>query len=101
MTTTVEITLPDELAQEARQAGLLSPGRLEQWLREQIRARRMDDLFTAMDAMAKVDEPAEMSPEDIAMEMAEMRAARVGRNSAAYCAGRIKRQVHSDKGMGK
>lgn len=74
--TTVEITLPDELAQEARQAGLLSPEKLEQWLREQIRTQRIDDLFAAMDAMAKVDEPAEMSPEEIALEMAEMRVGR-------------------------
>ena len=35
--TTVQITLPDQLAQEAQQAGLLSPELLEKWLREQLR----------------------------------------------------------------
>lgn len=30
--TTVHINLPDQLAQEAQRAGLLSPERLEKWL---------------------------------------------------------------------
>jgi hypothetical protein len=32
--TTVQITLPDQLAQEAQRARLLSPTLLEKWLRE-------------------------------------------------------------------
>lgn len=74
--TTVQITLPDQLAQEAQRAGLLSSARLEQWLREQLKARQVDELFTAMDQMACVDAPAMMSPEDVAREIAEMRAQR-------------------------
>ena len=74
--TTVRITLPDQLAQEAQQAGLLSPELLEKWLREQLRTHRMDQLFSAMDRMSVVDDPAIMSPETVAAEIAAMRAER-------------------------
>ena len=37
--TTVQITLPDQLAQEAQRAGLLSPEKIEQLLREQLKTR--------------------------------------------------------------
>jgi hypothetical protein len=79
--TTVQITLPDQLAQEAQRAGLLSPQRLEQWLREQLKAQRIDELFTAMDRMAAVDEPPPMSPEKVAEELAAMRAERRAKRS--------------------
>jgi hypothetical protein len=74
--TTVQIVLPDQLAQEAQRAGLLSPEFLEKWLREQLKARHVDQLFSAMDRMSSVDEPAIMSPEAIAEEIATMRAER-------------------------
>jgi Arc/MetJ family transcription regulator len=73
--TKVQINLPDQLAQEAQRAGLLTPERLERMLREQLKARKTDELFTAMDRMAAVDEPA-MTPEEIAEELHAMRAAR-------------------------
>lgn len=37
--TTVQITLPDQLAQDAQRAGLLSQVALEQWLREQLKTQ--------------------------------------------------------------
>lgn len=74
--TTVQITLPDQLVQEAQRAGLLSPRAIERWLREQLKARRVDELFSAMDRMGAVDEPAVMSPEEIAEEVRVMRAER-------------------------
>jgi hypothetical protein len=40
--TTVEINLPDQLALEARQAGLLTSAQLERWVREQLRQARLD-----------------------------------------------------------
>lgn len=70
----VEISLPDQLAEEARNAGLLSSVRLEEWLREQLRARRVDELFAAMERMAAEPEPAILSPEDLAQEIEMMRA---------------------------
>jgi hypothetical protein len=78
--TTVEIRLPDQLAEEAKQAGLLSPESLEKMLREQLQARRIDQLFSAMDRMSACDEPAVMSPETVAEEMASMRTQRHARN---------------------
>lgn len=74
--TTVEITLPDQLAQEAQCAGLLSPELLEAWLREQLKKRHVDQLFSATERMPAIDAPATMSPEAVAEEIAAMRAER-------------------------
>lgn len=74
--TTVKITLPDQLAQEAQRAGLLSQTALEKWLRAQLRAQHQDELFAALERMAQVAEPPAMSPEDVAEEMRAMRAER-------------------------
>lgn len=79
--TTVRIDLPDQLAQEAQRAGLLSADRLGNWLQEQLRVRRADQLFSAMDRMASIGEPAVMSPEEVAVEIAAMRAERRSRDS--------------------
>jgi len=73
---TIQITLPDQLAQEAQNAGLLTSSCVEQWLREQLRKQRVDELFAAMDNMSAIDEPAIMSPEEIAQEISTMRAER-------------------------
>ena len=80
--TTVQITLPDQLAQEAQRAGLLSSAQLERWLREQLKIQRVDELFAAMDRMAAIDEPAVMSPQEVAQEIATMRAERRAKNTA-------------------
>lgn len=74
--TTVQITLPDQLAEEAQRAGLLSPESLEQWLRKQLKEQHVGQLFAAMDRMSAIDEPAVMSPEAVAQEIAAMRAGR-------------------------
>jgi hypothetical protein len=65
--------LPDQLAQEARRAGLLSPELLKKWLREQLKGKRVYQLFSAMDRMADVDDPAVMAPDAIAEEIAARR----------------------------
>ena len=85
--TTVHITLPDQLAQEAQRAGLLSSARLEQWLREQLQAQQGDELFTAVDRMARVEAPAAMSPEDVARDIAAMRAERRARGTGGAASG--------------
>lgn len=88
--TTVHITLPDQLAQDAQNAGFLSPARLEQWLREQLKVQRVDELFTAMGRMSAVDEPAALSPEKVAAEIAAMRRERPGRGRCPLaCAEKI------------
>ena len=73
---TVEIELPDQLVKEAQRAGLLTPATIAQFLRDRLRTQRVDELFTAMDRMAAVDQPAPMSPEEVAEEIAAMRAER-------------------------
>lgn len=77
--TKVEITLPDQLAEDAKRAGLLSPELLERWLRERLKAQREDQLFGAMDLIAAVDEPSVMSPDEIVKEIAAMRGERRAR----------------------
>jgi hypothetical protein len=72
--TTVQILLPDQLAQDAQRAGLLAPELLEKWLREQLKAQHVDQLFSAMDRMSAIDDPPIMSPEEIAAKRAERRA---------------------------
>ena len=72
--TTIKLTLPDQLAEEARSAGLLTSARLEQWLREQLKNQHIDELFSAMDRMGAVDEPSPLSPKEVALEIAALRA---------------------------
>ena len=79
--TTVQITLPDQLAQDAQRAGLLSSARLERWLRDQLKTQRVDEFFRAMERIRGVDEPAVMSPEEMAREISAMRAERRAKNA--------------------
>jgi hypothetical protein len=74
--TTIQLTLPDQLAQEAERAGLLSPESLEERLRKQLKAKAAEQLFAAMDRMAAVNDPSYMSPEEVAEEIKAMRAER-------------------------
>ena len=63
---TLTIDLPDKLAEEAREAGLLASEALEAMLRKNLRRRAIDGLFEAADRLAVSDFPA--------MTMAEMQA---------------------------
>jgi len=74
--TTVEFSIPDELARAAQQAGLLSSERIAALLRQQLKATHIEAMFAAMDRMAAVDEPRVMSPEEVAEELAVLRAHR-------------------------
>ena len=79
--TTVQITLPDQLAQEAQSAGLLTSATIERMLRERLKSQRVDELFGAMDRMAAVDTPAAMSPEEIAEDIRVMRTEQRAKNA--------------------
>ena len=66
--TTVQITLPDALAQEATQAGLLAPDKIERILRDRLRQGRIDSLKTARAALtAQPMEP--MTPTEISAQI--------------------------------
>ena len=77
--TTVKITLPDQLAQDAQRAGLLSQATLEKLLREQLQAQRQDGFFAAMERMEQVTQTPVMSPEEVAKEIRAMREERRGK----------------------
>ena len=70
--TTLEITLPDGLAKEAKDAGLLAPEVIEALLREAVRQRRIDRLFEIKKEL-RTSGIAPMTAEEIE---AEIRAAR-------------------------
>lgn len=76
--TTVQLTLPDGLAQEAQAAGLLTPQALEAMVRETLRKQRIDELFDAMERMHAVD-AAPMTEEEIQAEIDAVRAERRAR----------------------
>ncbi len=67
----IQIDLPDQLAEDAQRAGLLSSEKLEAWLRQELKTKRIDELFRAMERMAAVPDPAPMSSEEVAEEIAE------------------------------
>ena len=57
MSTELKLTLPDNLAREAEANGLLTPEAIEALLREEIRRRRVNDLFNAADRLANLNVP--------------------------------------------
>jgi hypothetical protein len=74
--TTVQIELPDELAQRAEQAGLLSPAVLAELLSEKLRAKSLQELLRSTEIIAANNDLPYMSPEEVAEEIAVMRAER-------------------------
>lgn len=66
--TTVQITLPDALAQEAAQAGLLAPEKIERILRERLRQERVERTMAARATLA-ADPLPPMTPEEIIAEI--------------------------------
>jgi hypothetical protein len=73
------VTLPETLAEEAEATGLLRNSELERILREELRRRRVDELFQLADDMASLDLPP-MSLEEVQAEIDEARRDRDDRN---------------------
>ncbi len=67
----VVLTLPENLVQEAKANGLLNPTFIASLLREELRRRRINKLFTAADRLADLDDPLEEA--EIAAEIAAAR----------------------------
>lgn len=67
----VVLTLPDDVAKEAEDNGLLKPAFITSILKDELRRRKINRLFTTMDKLAESGEP--MTEEEV---MAEVRAAR-------------------------
>lgn len=70
--TTLTIDLPDNLVKEASDAGLLNSASLEAMLRENLRRRAIDELFTAMDRMEEAHLPP-MTMDEIQQEVNAVR----------------------------
>lgn len=71
--TTLQINVPDQLAQEAQRAGLLSEAGIEKLLRAALRSERIERMDQARQQLAAQPLPA-MSPEEIEAEIAAYRA---------------------------
>lgn len=79
--TTVQITLPDELAQQAASAGLLSPEAIEAMLREQLR-RRAGEALQSIWQRLPAEEITPEEQEQIAEEVRQVRAERRRRQAS-------------------
>lgn len=64
--TTIQITLPDDLAQKATEAGLLSTGAMQHMLQEELRRRATE---TLRDAWARI--PTEELTAEVEQEIVE------------------------------
>ena len=71
--TTLTIDVPDSLAKEARDAGLLAPEVIAGILRDTLRRKRADQLFEAADELAAADLPP-MAMDEIQAEVKAVRA---------------------------
>ncbi|OGA21889.1 MAG: hypothetical protein A3I02_15845 [Betaproteobacteria bacterium RIFCSPLOWO2_02_FULL_67_26] len=69
----VKLDLPESLAKEARQAGLLAPEELERLVREALRVKRVERLTKAREKLA-TDPLPPMTPEEIQAEIDAYRA---------------------------
>jgi hypothetical protein len=64
--TTIQITLPDDLAKSARDAGLLDPVAIQGMLRQQLRSQALEDLQRIWRAMPPAELTAEVEGEIVA-----------------------------------
>ncbi len=76
--TTLTIDLPDNLAKEARNAGLLAPDAIETMLRETLRRRALSSLISTADKLAAANFPP-MTMAEIQEEVNAVRARKTQR----------------------
>ena len=69
---TIELSLPDELANRARELGLLEPAALNNLLREEIHRRAAARFIAVADRLAAADDTP-MSTEEIQTEVRKVR----------------------------
>lgn len=80
--TTLTIELPDELAAEARNRGLLVPDAVEAMIRERLRASAATELLEAADQLAAAEFPS-LTMEEIQEEVKAVRRDRRRRAAGA------------------
>lgn len=64
----LKLELPDGLAKQAQEAGLLEASAIEELLREAVRRRALGHFLSVADSVAQAGIP-EMSPEEIETEI--------------------------------
>lgn len=77
--TEITVTLSDEVAARAKQAGLLEREALEVVLKEAIRQRTLDRLFATMDRLERLSPP--LTEAEIAAEIEAARRERRQKNA--------------------
>lgn len=75
--TNITVSLPDDLAQQARSAGLLRDEAIAALLREAMQKRQVDRLFDTMGKLAALEPP--LTEAEIDAEIATARAERARR----------------------
>lgn len=55
VTIDIKLSLPETLLKDVQSAGLLSPTALERLLQEEVRRRRVDNLFAAMERLSALE----------------------------------------------
>lgn len=81
--TEVKVTLPDRLAREAREAGLLTPKAIKALLRDAMRRRAAARGFLAVAGRVAQAGVSPMGEDDIQLEIDAVRAVRRRRRGAA------------------
>jgi hypothetical protein len=69
------LTLPDSVAREAKDSGLLTAQSLEALLRDELRRRRVNQLFAVADRLAALELPP-LTEAEVDAEIQAVRAAR-------------------------
>lgn len=80
-TITLTLTMPDDLAEEAKEAGLFSSGIVLQLIRQEVRRRRIESLFQASDRLAALDDTP-LTEDELAGEIAAARKERHSRHAS-------------------
>ncbi len=78
----LKLALPDNLAREAEAAGLLTPSAMESLLREEMRKRRVNQLFEATDRLAGQKMPT-LTEAEVEVEIQAARTERRARRASS------------------
>jgi post-segregation antitoxin (ccd killing protein) len=71
-----QVTLPDDLLEQAERQGLLAPETLAEILRAEVRKRALKELIEAAELISQTNDLPYMSPEEVVDEIRQMRAER-------------------------
>jgi hypothetical protein len=76
----IQLVLPDDIAREAEDQGLLASESLERLIRAELRRRKHQNLREMLDQLASLDTPP-LTDDEVAEELQAARAERRARNA--------------------